>query len=85
MPSPRSATWTFWKSKDNVVVLKGRFGAGGRPEWLRSTSISSPTKSKAAVISSYVRFLNAIDFPLQIVVQSRKLNIDNYLDKAAGD
>ena len=33
-----------------------------------------------AIISSYVSFLNNIDFPLQIVIQSRELNIDNYMD-----
>jgi len=32
-----------------------------------------------AIISGYVSFLNNINFPLQIVIQSRELNIDNYL------
>src|SRR3990167_1245042 len=31
------------------------------------------------IIAAYVGFLNNIDFPLQIVIQSRELNIDNYL------
>lgn len=34
-----------------------------------------------AIIGSYVSFLNNIDFPLQIVIQSRELNIDHYLDE----
>ena len=33
-----------------------------------------------AIISGYVSFLNNIDFPLQIVIQSRELNIENYLE-----
>lgn len=33
------------------------------------------------IIAGYVSFLNNIDFPLQIVIQSRELNIDGYLDK----
>ncbi len=33
-----------------------------------------------AIIAAYVSFLNNIDFPLQIVIQSRELNIDNYLN-----
>ena len=33
-----------------------------------------------AIISAYVSFLNNIDFPLQIVIQSRELNIENYLE-----
>jgi hypothetical protein len=32
-----------------------------------------------AIISAYVGFLNNISFPIQIVVQSRELNIDNYM------
>lgn len=34
-----------------------------------------------AIISSYVSFLNSLDHPLQIVIQSRKLNIKPYLDR----
>jgi len=33
-----------------------------------------------AIVSSYVSFLNALDFPLQIVVQSRQLYIKPYLE-----
>ena len=33
-----------------------------------------------AIISAYVSFLNNIDFPLQIVIQSRELNIDSYIE-----
>lgn len=34
-----------------------------------------------AVISSYVSFLNGLDHPLQVVIQSRQLNIKPYLEK----
>jgi hypothetical protein len=34
-----------------------------------------------AIISSYVSFLNSLEYPLQVVVQSRKLYIKPYLDK----
>ncbi|MBI5621720.1 hypothetical protein HY933_02550 [Candidatus Falkowbacteria bacterium] len=34
-----------------------------------------------AIIQAYMQFLNSIDYPLQIVVQSRKFNIDHYVDK----
>lgn len=69
--------------KDNVVVLKD----GSVRAVVLVASVNFDLKSdeeQAAVISSYVQFLNAVDFPLQIVVQSRKLNIDNYLDKLRG-
>lgn len=32
-----------------------------------------------ATISAYIQFLNTLDYPLQIVIQSRKLDIDEYL------
>jgi len=34
-----------------------------------------------AIVSSYISFLNSIDFPLQIVIQSRQLYIKPYLEK----
>jgi type IV secretory pathway VirB4 component len=36
-----------------------------------------------AIINSYVSFLNGLDHPLQIVIQSRQLNIRPYLEKLA--
>jgi len=47
------------------------------------SSINFALKSEEeqnAIISAYVSFLNNIDFPLQIVIQSRELNIDAYLN-----
>lgn len=34
-----------------------------------------------AVIGQFQSFLNSLDFPLQIIIQSRRLNITSYLDK----
>ena len=48
-----------------------------------ASSINFALKSEDeqnAIISAYVGFLNNIDTQLQIVVQSRELNIDNYLE-----
>jgi hypothetical protein len=33
-----------------------------------------------AIIGSYVNFLNNLSFPLQIIIQSRELNIEGYLN-----
>ncbi len=66
--------------KDDVVVLKD----GSIRAVILVSSVNFDLKSdeeQAAVISSYVQFLNSIDFPLQIVVQSRKLNVDSYIGK----
>ena len=34
-----------------------------------------------AIISAYVSFLNNVSFPLQIVIQSRELNIEGYMNQ----
>ncbi len=43
-------------------------------------SLKSETEQEA-LIGSYASFLNTLDFPLQIVIQSRRLHIESYLDK----
>lgn len=66
--------------KDGVVVLKD----GTMRKVLMTSSINFALKSEDeqnALISSYVGFLNSLNFPLQIVVQSRRLQIQSYLDK----
>src|SRR5882724_7180748 len=37
-----------------------------------------------AMIGSYQNFLNSLEFPIQILMQSRKLDINSYLDKLRG-
>lgn len=66
--------------RENVVVLRD----GTMRSVLLTSSINFALKSEEeqeALISAYVSFLNTLDFPLQIVVQSRKLNINPYLEK----
>jgi hypothetical protein len=66
--------------KDGVVVLRD----GTLRKILLTSSINFALKSEDeqnALISSYVGFLNSLDFPLQIVVQSRRLQIKPYLQK----
>jgi len=66
--------------RDGVVVLKD----GTLRSVLMTSSINFALKSEDeqnALISSYVGFLNSIDFPLQILVQSRRLRIKPYIEK----
>lgn len=68
--------------KNNIVVLKD----GTMRGVLLVASINFALKSEDeqnATIAAYVSFLNSLDFALQIVIQSRKLNIDAYLDNLA--
>lgn len=65
--------------KDNTVVMKD----GTLRAVLLVSSINFALKSEDeqnAVIDSYVRFLNNLTFTLQIVIQSRELDINNYLE-----
>src|SRR3989339_1782396 len=66
--------------KDGVVILKD----GTLRAVMLASSINFSLKSEDeqnAIISSYVGFLNSLDFPIQIVVQSRRLQIRPYLDR----
>ncbi len=68
-----------WEIKDDVVILRNGTIRGV----LLVSSMNFALKSdeeQSAVIQAYTQFLNTLDFPLQIVIQSRKLNIDPYLD-----
>lgn len=50
------------------------------------SSINFALKSEEeqeAIIAAYVSFLNSLDFPLQIVIHSRRLNIEDYLNRLA--
>lgn len=66
--------------RDNVVVMRD----GTLRAVLLCSSINFALKSEDeqnATIQAYVGFLNSLDFSFQIVIQSRKLNIDGYLSK----
>lgn len=65
--------------KENVIVLKN----GSFRSVLAVSAINFELKSteeQEAIVSQYQNFLNSLDFPLQILINSRKLNIEKYLD-----
>ncbi|MDA3802374.1 MAG: hypothetical protein PF488_00545 [Patescibacteria group bacterium] len=65
--------------RDDVVVMKD----GTIRSVVMVSSINFALKSEDgqnAVINAYVRFLNNLSFPLQILIQSRELDIDNYIN-----
>ncbi len=66
--------------KDDTVVLKdGTIRAA-----ILVSSINFALKSEDeqnAIIQSYTQFLNSFEFPVQIVIQSRQLDIDEYLER----
>ncbi|HKK54482.1 MAG TPA: hypothetical protein VJ926_03105 [Patescibacteria group bacterium] len=65
--------------KDDTVIMKD----GTLRSVILVSSINFSLKSEDeqnAIISSYVRFLNNLDFVFQIVIQSRELNINGYVE-----
>jgi hypothetical protein len=64
--------------RNGVIVLKD----GGLRAILIASSINLSLKSsdeQVAIINQFQAFLNGLDFPTQIVVQSRRLDIRPYL------
>lgn len=78
---PSAATQRFLdiaEIRDDIVVMKD----GTMRAVLLASSVNFSLKSEDeqnAMIQGYMSFLNSLDEPLQIVVQSRKLNIDDYI------
>ncbi|MFA7315244.1 MAG: hypothetical protein WC059_00375 [Candidatus Paceibacterota bacterium] len=64
--------------RDGIIVLKD----GGLRAVLIASSINLSLKSsdeQVAIINQFQNFLNGLDFPTQIVIQSRRLDIRPYL------
>src|SRR3989344_612807 len=65
--------------KDDVVYLKN----GGLRKVLLVSGINTELKSEEeqnTVYFLFQNFLNSVDFPLQFVIHSRKLNVEGYLE-----
>jgi len=66
--------------REDVVVMKD----GTMRVILLVSSINFSLKSEdeqEAIIQGYISFLNSLESPVQILIQSRKLDIDNYLSR----
>lgn len=65
--------------RDGTLILKN----GGLREILRCSCLNFNLKSEEeqnSIIYSYQAFLNTLEFPIQIVIRSKKLDLDHYLD-----
>ena len=65
--------------RDDTVIMRD----GTLRSVILVSSINFALKSEDeqnAIISAYANFLNSFYFPLQIVIQSRELNIENYIN-----
>ena len=80
-PKPGPATQRYLdisEVREDTIVMKD----GTLRAVVMVSSINFALKSEDeqnALVQAYMSFLNSIDFPLQIVIQSRRMNIDDYL------
>lgn len=66
--------------KEGVIVLKNKALRGVLMVSSLNFALKSPDEQEATIYQ-FQDFLNSLDFSLEIVIQSRKLNITGYLDK----
>ncbi len=65
--------------REDTVVLKD----GTLRAVIMVSSINFALKSQEeqqATVQSYMQFLNGLDYPIQVVIQSRKMNVDAYME-----
>lgn len=66
--------------KDGVIILKNN----GLRQILMVSGVNFDLKSEEEqnlIINSYQNFLNSLDYSIQLMVHSRRLNINGYLEK----
>lgn len=69
--------------KEGTIVLKN--GSLRAVLVVSSTNFSLKSgEEQNALVAAYQSFLNSLNFPVQILMQSRKLDINTYLDKLRG-
>lgn len=69
----------FSQIKDNIVIMKDD---SARLIMKCSTVnfLLKNTDEQDAIIISFQRFLNSLNFPIQIIIRSKKLDIDSYIN-----
>ena len=64
--------------KDSIVLLKN----GSLRAVIEVSAVNFELRSEeeqTGILQNFQRFLNSVDFPLQMIVNSRQLNMDEYL------
>ena len=69
----------FEEIKEGILILRGRQVRGVLMVSSQNFALKSEEEQQA-IIFQFQSFLNSLDFPLQISIQSRRLNITGYLD-----
>ncbi len=80
MPAPTQAVLEFDQIREGVIIMKDKSLRG----ILMVSSLNFELKSEEeqnAIIWQFQNFLNSLDFSIQILVQTKRVNITGYLDK----
>lgn len=80
MPSPIEELLAIRDIKNGVLILKDNSLRG----ILAVSSLNFALKSadeQSAIIFQFQNFLNSLDFPIQILIQSRRMNLTPYIDE----
>jgi len=80
--APKNSTQSYLDMdsfREGVVVMKD----GSMRMILSTSAVNFELKAdveRDAIIYGYQNFLNSLDFPIQIIMQSRRLDLENYLE-----
>lgn len=69
----------FSQIRDNVIIMKD----DSARIIMRCSTVNfllKNTEEQDSIIISFQRFLNSLDFPIQILIRSKKLDIESYLN-----
>jgi hypothetical protein len=81
-PAKRNSTQSYLdidSFREGIMIMKD----GSMRMVLSTSAVNFELKAeveKNSVIYAYQNFLNSLEFPIQIVIQSRKLDLDEYLE-----
>ncbi len=82
-PNPDASTQRylpFSEIRDNLIIMKD----GSSRMVLRVHAMNfnlKSTEEQDAILISYQRFLNALNFPIQIIIRSLKVDIESYINR----
>lgn len=70
----------FSEIRDNVIIMKDGSSRMALKVHAMNFNLKS-TEEQDAILISYQRFLNSLNFPIQIIIRSLKVDIESYINR----
>ena len=70
----------FSEIRDNVILMKDGSARMALKVHAMNFNLKS-TEEQDAILISYQRFLNSLNFPIQIIIRSLKVDIESYINR----